>query len=61
MSYTKKYNPFKPNAPIPPGLFSGRVEELNRIEQILHQLEDGNISNLLVIGERGIGKSSLIN
>lgn len=60
MSYSKKYNPFKPNHPINPGMFSGRANEIIRINDTLLQLKNGNPTNLLIIGERGIGKSSLL-
>jgi Cdc6-like AAA superfamily ATPase len=60
MSLTKKNNPFRPNNPIPPGLFAGRLDELSRIEQLLIQLKEENASNLLILGERGIGKSSML-
>lgn len=55
-----KVNPFKPNSPVPPGMFAGRIEEIESLEKGLHQTKNGNNSNFLIIGERGIGKSSLI-
>lgn len=56
----KKYNPFRPNHPVFPGMFVGRMGEINRIDQILFQTKNGNPTNILLIGERGIGKSSLL-
>lgn len=56
----KKYNPFRPNHPVFPGMFVGRMGEINRISQILFQTKNGNPTNILLIGERGIGKSSLL-
>ncbi len=55
-----KINPFKPNSPVPPGMFAGRLDEISSLENGLHQTKNGNISNFLLTGERGIGKSSLI-
>lgn len=56
----KKHNPFKPTRPVYRGMFAGRVNEINRIETILHETKEGNPTNLLIIGERGIGKTSLL-
>src|SRR5712664_3853057 len=56
-----KINPFKPNSPVNPGMFVGRTGELDRLESHLVQTRAGNPSNFTVTGERGIGKSSLLN
>lgn len=42
-------------------MFVGRVEELNKLESVLIQTRAGNPSNFMITGERGIGKSSLLN
>ncbi|RJP67034.1 MAG: ATP-binding protein [Ignavibacteriales bacterium] len=55
-----KINPFKPNSPVPPGMFIGRIEEIERIESQLFQIRAGQSTNFLITGERGIGKSSLL-
>ena len=55
-----KYNPFRPGSIIHPGMFSGRLEEITGLEQILYQTLNGNPSHFLIHGERGIGKSSLL-
>jgi AAA ATPase-like protein len=55
-----KVNPFKPNSPVPPGMFAGRLDEIKALENGLYQTKNGNSSNFLITGERGIGKSSLI-
>lgn len=55
----KKYNPFRPNSMVTPGMFCGRFNELERIERSLFQTKNGNPSHFLIEGERGIGKSSL--
>lgn len=56
----KKINPFKPNSPVPIGMFAGRVDELLLLEGGLHQTRHGEPSNFLITGDRGIGKSSLL-
>lgn len=56
-----KINPFKPNSPVPPGMFSGRYDEIMLIEKGLYQVSKENAINILLTGDRGIGKSSLIN
>jgi len=56
-----KINPFKPNSPINPGMFVGRLEELEKLEIHLLQTRAGSPSNFMITGERGIGKSSLLN
>ncbi len=55
-----RYNPFRPNGLVPPGVFTGRVEESQALEQMLFQTKNGNPHNFLLHGERGIGKSSLM-
>ena len=56
-----KVNPFKPNNPAPPGMFAGRINEIHALENGLFQTMNGNSTNFLLTGERGIGKSSLIS
>ena len=56
-----KINPFAPNSPIHTGMFVGRVPELRRLEHALIQTKAGNPANFMITGERGIGKSSLLN
>lgn len=56
----RKYNPFQPNSPVFKGMFVGREKEIDRIDEILYQSKMGNPSNILILGERGIGKSSLL-
>ena len=55
-----KINPFNPNSPVNPGMFVGRLEELNRLENYLYQTRAGHPINFIITGERGIGKSSLL-
>lgn len=57
----KKFNPFSPSSPFPPGIFIGRMTEINRIETCLIQTKSGSPSHFMITGERGIGKTSLLN
>ncbi len=56
-----RFNPFRPNNPVVPGMFVGRGKELDAIEQSLLQAKNGNPLHFLVHGERGIGKTSLLD
>jgi energy-coupling factor transporter ATP-binding protein EcfA2 len=53
-------NPFKPGKPVDPQYFGGREKELKTFEQYLQYSVSGNPHNLAILGERGIGKSSLL-
>ena len=55
-----KMNPFRPNSPVNPGMFIGRIDELRRIERALTQTVLGEPAHFMVTGERGIGKTSLL-
>jgi hypothetical protein len=55
-----RLNPFKPNHPVYSGMFAGRYKELKKIDNSLFQTSFNNPANLLLIGERGIGKTSLL-
>ncbi len=57
----EKINPFNPNSPVSPGMFAGRINEINALEKGVYQTKCGYPSNFLITGERGIGKSSLLN
>jgi hypothetical protein len=41
-------------------MFAGRIHELNTIDDSLSRLKEGNPTHLMIVGERGIGKSSLL-
>ncbi len=55
-----KFNPFTPNNPAHTGMFVGRSYELGAFDKALIQTKNSNPSHLLLLGERGIGKTSLI-
>jgi len=55
-----RFNPFRPNGLVPPGIFTGRIEESVAMERMLAHTLRGNPQNFLLHGERGIGKSSLM-
>ena len=57
---SNKVNTFNPNSPVNPGMFVGRIDETNRLEQALIQTRAGNPGHFMLTGERGIGKSSLL-
>jgi len=56
-----KINPFRPNSPIPSGLFVGRIKEIDVLEKSLVQTRAGQPTNFMVTGERGIGKTSILD
>ena len=55
-----KFNPFRPGKIVGPGMFAGRGKHINDLLQILNQTKNGNAQHFALIGERGIGKSSLL-
>jgi len=54
-----KFNPYKPNGIVSPGMFFGRLEEIETAERALFQAKNRNPQHFIFEGERGIGKSSL--
>lgn len=58
---TNKFNPFQPNSPAYTGMFVGRTREIQSIAKSLFQTKNGNPSHILLMGERGIGKTSLLS
>ena len=56
-----KINPFKPNSPSRPGMFVGRINEIEKLEASLIQTRANQSVSFLLTGERGIGKTSLLN
>lgn len=56
----KKINPFSPNNPVNVGMFAGRIDEVETLEGAMFQTKSEIPQHILVTGERGIGKSSLM-
>lgn len=55
----KGINPFHPNHPVPVELFVGRKDEIERINRAAHQVSLGKPQSVFIMGEYGIGKTSL--
>jgi hypothetical protein len=55
-----RLNPFRPNSPVGPGMFAGRLSQLLALEDALLQTRSGRSKNFMLTGERGIGKTSLL-
>lgn len=56
----KDYSPFTPGVPVPVDFFVGRAREVSRLIEITKRsVEVGTLERAFVMGERGIGKSSL--
>lgn len=61
MNVVARLNPFQPDAPVRPSLFTGRRAELQTIHQSVLDTLRGRTSHVLIVGERGMGKTSLAN
>lgn len=55
-----RINPFRPNSPVGPGMFVGRYSQVVALEAALRQTRVGRPMNFMLTGERGIGKTSLL-
>ncbi len=53
-------NPFRPNSPVNPGMFVGRLDDIRMLEQSLLQTRAESPCHFMITGERGIGKTSLL-
>ena len=53
-------NPFRPGSGLQPPYLAGRDEELSRFSQMLQQMQEGLVSNLMIQGLRGVGKTVLL-
>lgn len=59
---TKDYSPFTPGMIVPNEFFVGRVAEINKIVNSCKKAKDlKTLERIFVVGERGIGKSSICN
>jgi hypothetical protein len=54
-------NPFTPNDPATPDVFGGRINELHELCEQLVQAATGKTVKRRILGERGIGKTSVLN
>ena len=52
-------NPFTPHRPIDPEYFAGRISEVEKATAAINQTRHKRTQNILLTGERGIGKTSL--
>lgn len=55
-----RINPFAPNSPVAPGMFVGRLAQVDSLEQSLLPTRAGRSKGFMLTGERGIGKTSLL-
>lgn len=59
---TKKIpNPFTPSHPAAPQNLKGREREILEIDKSLSEAKNGRANHFLIIGDRGIGKTSLLH
>ncbi len=56
-----QFNPFQPDEPVSPELFVGRKPELTVIENAIAATVTGRGKNILIHGDKGIGKTSIAN
>lgn len=54
-----KESPFTPGSPVPAELFVGRVTQIEKIRRYINQAMSGKQENVFLVGDRGIGKTSL--
>lgn len=52
-------SPFTPGLPVPVEFFVGRLAEIDRLRKKVVSAQDGHLEVGFLLGERGIGKSSL--
>jgi hypothetical protein len=60
MSKTARENPYSAEHPVHPSKFAGRAEQLREFADFLQDTLAGNPKNICVLGEWGIGKTSLL-
>lgn len=53
-------NPFRPGSGLQPPYLAGRDGDLSRFSQMLHQVQEGQVRNLMMQGLRGVGKTVLL-
>lgn len=55
----KDYSPFTPGQPVPVEFFVGRLNEVTILKNMVASAANGRLKVAFLLGERGIGKSSL--
>ena len=55
-----RFNPFNPSQPARPDFFVGREPEIMEFEKTLTQTIHGSPMNMVIMGNRGMGKTSLL-
>lgn len=55
----KEYSPFTPGQPVPVEFFVGRMAEIETLKQKVAGAAAGKLQVAFLVGERGVGKSSL--
>lgn len=55
----KEHSPFTPGSPVPVELFVGRSKQIEKLLSYVDQSISGRSEHVFLIGDRGIGKSSL--
>ncbi|MFH0810151.1 MAG: ATP-binding protein [Pseudomonadota bacterium] len=55
----KECSPFTPGNPVSAELFVGRTRQIDEILRYVRQASSGKLENVFLVGDRGIGKSSL--
>lgn len=53
-------NPYSAEHPVPPSKFAGRKEQISEFKQYMIDTLNGNSKNIAILGEWGIGKTSLL-
>ena len=56
-----KYNPFNPQQPAKPHFFVGRNDEVKCFQNFLGQTIHNSPMNMSITGDRGMGKTSILN
>lgn len=59
MTNNEKFSPFTPGSPVPVELFVGRHDKIEEIVRYVGQSSSGKQENVFLLGDRGIGKSSM--
>ncbi len=55
----KENSPFWPGLPVPMQFFAGRSKQVNELIRYLRHMLSGKQENVFLVGDRGVGKSSL--